>query len=294
MTIAAGFACLDGVMLCADTEVSTWQSKTHESKLEFVEFNGGKAIFAYAGHVRFAKCAIQKCKRRLESLDGEDALTEIELILDYEYRRNVLGHPDQSTNSSLHYELLFGLLAQGDRARLYVTSQTAVQEISSWAPIGIGCDLAQHLIQRGSPESITDAVKLAAYALSEIKESVPGCGGMSIYMLLKNDGRHGVVTSIHDGPCKELQEFARHYDFITRELLMQLCNEDATDEHCERYLAQTFAQRILNVRRKWSASWRCREEEFLRLNPHLSPADAKRTHRELSLGLLPPEVHPSK
>jgi hypothetical protein len=76
VTIAAGFACLDGVMLCADTEVSTWQSKTHESKLDFVEFNGGKAIFAYAGHVRFAKCAIQKCKRRLEWLDGEDALTK--------------------------------------------------------------------------------------------------------------------------------------------------------------------------------------------------------------------------
>ena len=293
MTIAAGFVCQDGVVLCADTEITAWQSKSHESKIDFVEFDCGKAAFTYAGHVRFANCAIQKCKRRLLAGGIENVLAEMEGILDQEYRRNVLSHPDQATNGSLDYEILIGLVSEGDRARLYVSSQTAVQEITSWAPIGIGCDLARHLIQHG-PSTVTGAVKVAAYALSEIKESAPGCGGMSIYMILQNDGRHGVVTSIHDGPCKQLQDFARTYDFVTRELLMQLANEDATDEHCEQYLREVFTQRIMEKRRQWSAVWREREEAFANVNPHLSPAEARRLHRELSLGILPAPPSPQE
>jgi hypothetical protein len=286
LTIAAGFVCQDGVVLCADTEITTWQSKSHESKIDFVEFSGGKAAFTYAGHVRFANCAIQKCKGRLVTGGAANMLEDIESILDQEYRRNVLSHPDQATNGSLHYEVLIGLVSEHDRARLYVSSQTAIQEVTSWVPIGIGCDLARHLIQHG-PYNVAGAVKVAAYALSEIKDSVPGCGGMSIYMILQNDGRHGVVTSIHDGPCKELQDFARAYDFVTRELLMQLANEDATDEHCEQYLREVFTGRIMEKRRQWSADWRRREKAFLDLNPHLDATDAKRMHRELSLGIVP-------
>jgi hypothetical protein len=43
---------------------------------------------------------------------------------------------------------------------------------------------------------------VAAYALTGVKDYVPGCGGMSVYLLIRNDGRIGTITSLHPGPCE--------------------------------------------------------------------------------------------
>lgn len=106
MTIAAGFLCSDGVLLCADTEHTGWAAKSHHSKVDHFEVPGGKVCFALAGASDLAWSAIQKCKKQLEATPSNDLVADVETILDTEYRRNVLGHPNYT---GFDYSLLLGI-----------------------------------------------------------------------------------------------------------------------------------------------------------------------------------------
>ena len=288
MTIAAGFCCREGVLLCADTEQTAWAMKLHGKKVDHFEFPGGKVGYAYAGNTRFAFSAIQKLERRLKASKTKDVLAVIENLLDQEYRRNVLKHPDHATDASIPYQILLAVWLHSGETRLYVTAQTAIQEITDYECIGVGDYLAHYLIRQSfAGGSVRSALALAAYSLAGIKDYVLGCGGMSVYVFVHKDGRVGVVTSEHDGPCSQLQQYAKTYDFSTRELLMSLANEDSEDKHFEQYLAKVFVPRLIEVRRKWTKARQQREAQFKGSNPHLDELRAREIFRDLSIGLLP-------
>ncbi len=286
MTIAAGFVCEGGVLLCADTEHTGWTSKFHDSKLDHFEIPGGKIAFALAGHSSFAWSAIQKCRDRLQGVAPQDIMVELEQLLETEYRRHVLGHPNYT---DVGYELLIAVWAPPERVALYATSETCIRKVDAFECIGIGRELASFIIRptflRFMPER--KALSLAAYALVEVKESISGCGGMSVYLLLQNDGNVGSLTSLHKGKCEQLEEYSKTYDLITRELLMALTDEDTEDSDFERYLTEIFNQRILQVRHEWTKQRQTREAELAALNPHLTPEEARQTFRRLSMGILP-------
>jgi hypothetical protein len=131
------------------------------------------------------------------------------------------------------------------------------------------------------------ALSLAAYALAGVKESISGCGGMSVYILLQNDGNVGTLTSLHKGICEKSEGFATTYNLLTRQLLMALTDEEREDSDFERFLTEIFNQRILQVRHGWTKERQARESEFAALNPHLTPSELKNVLRQLSIGLGP-------
>ena len=279
--------CKEGVLLCADTEHTGWSSKFHGSKLEHFEIPGGKIAFAFAAaNSHLAWSAIQKCRDRLQAVAPKDPIVELEQVLDAEYRRHVLSHPSYS---DVAYQLLVAVCTPPERAALYVTSETCLRRVDDFECIGIGQELASFIIRptflRFMPQQ--KALSLAAYALVAVKESIRGCGGMSIYLLLENDGRVGTLTSLHQGKCEQLEEYSRTYDFVTGELFMALTDEDKQDKDFERYLTEIFNQRLLEVRQKWTKERHTREAEFAALNPHLSPEETTRIFREVSMGMLP-------
>ena len=189
--------CKEGVLLCADTEHTGWSSKFHGSKLEHFEIPGGKIAFAFAAaNSHLAWSAIQKCRDRLQAVAPKDPIVELEQVLDAEYRRHVLSHPSYS---DVAYQLLVAVCTPPERAALYVTSETCLRRVDDFECIGIGQELASFIIRptflRFMPQQ--KALSLAAYALVAVKESIRGCGGMSIYLLLENDGRVGTLS--HDG-----------------------------------------------------------------------------------------------
>jgi 20S proteasome alpha/beta subunit len=60
MTIAAGFACRDGILLCTDSRYSDGR-KVDGRKIFPFQLNGGAVAFALAGNAAFAKRAIEEC-----------------------------------------------------------------------------------------------------------------------------------------------------------------------------------------------------------------------------------------
>jgi len=285
MTIAAGFLCRDGVLLCADTEHTGWAAKSHHSKVDHFEIQGGKVCFALAGSAAFARSAIEKCKKHLKAGLSADPIGEIEQILDSEYRRNVLSHPDFA---NLDYSLLLAIWTQSTGAKLYATTRTAINAVRDFQCLGVGAELAAYLIRPGfSSPCLRDAVSLATYALAGVKEGISGCGGMSIYLLLRSDGNTGVLTDLHDGPPKELETYSRVFDFMTRRLLLMMANTESEEVHFEQNLHTLFVQEILAKRREWSQRRNAKENEFASRNPHLTQAQVKQMFDDWMMGFGP-------
>ena len=288
MTIAAGFFCSDGSVLSTDTLMTASPSKIHQSKLVHFEFPGGKIGFAYAGNVAAALSAINKVKKRLTSRKRSNPFDEVERTLEREYKRQVLNHPDHKEDPDLDYWFLFALWLPKDRVRLYGTSGISIYPIDSWDAIGIGADLMRFIMQQGNPHgTASQAIALSSYALSSIKDCVDGCGGMSLHLVVSNEGEVGLVTSISEGPPKGLQEFAKEFDFMVRNALMQMTNADASTQDVKRYLDESIVPRLLTVHDRWSASLAKREAQFAALNPQFSAVQVKQAVRRLSIGLSP-------
>jgi len=191
VTIAAGFVYDNGVMLCADTEITGWGMKLQSGKIKSFRVDGGTISMAYAGNASFAISTIQKCQRKLLNIKAADTLQELERILDKEYRRNVLSHPGHASDPNLAYQLLIAFHPEGaDQTDLYMTDQTSIHQVSGHTCIGIGEALAHYLILPNYTPGMAEksVMSIATIALAAVKSYVPNCGGASYYVSVTNDG----------------------------------------------------------------------------------------------------------
>ena len=215
MTIAAGFPYQGGVLLCADTQHETPGSKVYAAKIGIFECPVGKVGFAYAGNTEFSVAAIQKCSAALKKINSpEEMVPRMEEVLDRQYRRTVFAHPD-NTNGALWYRLLFSIWRKDSfQSWLFSTYETTCRNSVDFECIGAGSDLANYFFRAGHSSLMSEqnAVALAAYMLSQVAGSsnragaVPGCGGPSFILLLRNNG-----SSEFRNP-EEIFDFAAEFD----------------------------------------------------------------------------------
>jgi len=264
MTIAAGFIHREGVLLCADTEHTGWTWKVQGAKLGHLEYRGGKVGWGYAGNTGFALSAIQECARQLEGIEAVDALPRIRKVLWREYKRNVLDHPDHATDASLHYNLLICLWSTGEMPRLYVTTQTALREVDAYDCIGIGESIAHFLIRPSFIAGLSErgALNLATHVLAGAKDYVPGCGGASYFISIRNDGLIKEYDSIRTGHCRRLEAYSNLYEIKARRLLLAMADSGINDAQFEEYLTGVFNPQILEIRHAWTAEKQARIKEF--------------------------------
>jgi hypothetical protein len=163
-----------------------------------------------------------------------------------------------------------------ERPRLYFTTATAITEVKEFHCIGIGGELASYLIRPGFYGlTLKSATALAAYTLGSVKDSISGCGGMSIYVLLRNDGSLGILTSEHDGATKEVEKYAKAFDFKIKRLLLWMADLQGEDLHFEQNVSNLVVQPIKDKHIEWVQAYRKKEQHFAALNPHLQPNEVK-------------------
>lgn len=71
MTIAAGFRCNDGVVLCADTQINAGVSKFPESKMRMYGQLTCAPVFVFAGDVEFSTMAIDIIADAIEDAEAK-------------------------------------------------------------------------------------------------------------------------------------------------------------------------------------------------------------------------------
>ena len=252
MTIAAGFVHSDGILLCSDSQMESMLGKTEGPKIGVFDFAGGKVAIAFAGHKENALNAVQKCAKTLKRLgEHEDAIAELESTLDTAYQRLVYRDPKYKTSeeNNIGYSLLIAFWSKRDnRASLFATEGVALNGVTTPCECrGIGRDLANYIVGPLASETLSEqqALVLAAYVLGRVKYGVPGCGGVSQFVSLRNDG---IVVSVTDLVLDEVDRISRIFDTESQHLLFTMANPDQAQFETQ---LDAFVASMREIRRYW-------------------------------------------
>lgn len=237
--------------------------KIHERKLGMFDCSGGKMAFAMAGNSAFAISAIQKCERKLAESAPNGVLEDLEVILDEEYRRVVFSHPGYP-DVSLAYWFLIAFWSPGQSIQLLATHENTLRRVIGHECLGIGQDLAQFLIAPAVTEDRNEheTLLLASYMLAKVKEHVPGCGGPSQFLAMRNDG---TLTFVDPFRFDQLTQRSAIFDSSARRLFFLAADDSLTDSKFEDRLA-AFAGLARTMRSMWQKSAQ-NGPSFKTLNP---------------------------
>lgn len=253
MTIAAGLRFDDGVLLCADSEITYGaELKGPGSKIRAAHFKssgGSKATFAYSGSVQHAKMAIQQCTQSLaknppEKMGRADMTRVIAEQLEDFHQRHIFKHPLYQQIGGPDFSLIVGLWSSGEGLGMYDTVDAAIAEVDvreSFSCRGTGAILGTYLMDHilAHPKlKLNDAVTVAVYTLSEVKKWVPGCGRSSEILVVGKDGFISDTGRVDISHVEdEFENFAQHFKF----LLMDSCDLDTPDEKVRERIEMLWA-----------------------------------------------------
>ncbi|MGA8598522.1 MAG: hypothetical protein WB676_27710 [Bryobacteraceae bacterium] len=276
MTIAAGFVYDDGVLLFADTQVEALAMKTHERKVGSFSCPGGQIGYAMAGNASQATSAMQKCAKRIKKVRPEEVIEKMEEALDDEYRRVVFSHPTYGTDWNLGYWFLISYWSASERrTHLFVTQEHTLKRVDDRREcIGIGRDLAHYLLTLSAHDSMDErrALMLATYVLTKVKDHVPGCGGTSHLLVMRNDG---FVYLANPFPFEQVARQSAPYEWSTRHLLVSTVNAELTDSEFEEAI-DSVAANARHLRQTWRDSEAQVRTAGAKLHPQLAIGDPPR------------------
>jgi 20S proteasome alpha/beta subunit len=248
MTIAAGFLCRDGIVICADSEVSTDLEKFEESKIFSLNAEQDSQhptiIFAGSGWFDFVKMTVDKIQRRSLFAANRFEIEEIveNTVLEVN-RKHIRYYP---TDPKPFFNLLVGIRDESGLS-LLLTAGTSVNRITQYACIGIGDTLANYLARGLTPQRETsqEAALLAVQILDQVKSNVPGCGGLFSEVVILP--KQGAVSRIVPSKLIDIEYRARDFNILLKPLLMSFSNPTIPDNEFEAKLAE-FNEQCRRVR----------------------------------------------
>lgn len=192
MTIAAGFRCADGVVLCADTQMTLGITKFPESKFRFYGSLKCEPAFVYAGDRDFSVMAIDMISEAISSAEqsGREITEAVRKTL-VEIHRKYFPLPTFKDQEPLYLRALACFWINGTRS-LFSISGPDLAPADGCRCIGIGEYLGPYVTQIAFDKNLKwrEAIYSAAYLLFCAKEFVPYCGGKPEIMSLRDRGRH--------------------------------------------------------------------------------------------------------
>lgn len=239
LTIAAGFHCAEGLLLCADTQITfpgvMKQGASKIVPIDFVSNGGSKALFAITGDIFYAHMAIEHCRRALAKIEPKHMTNEnitivIEDTLQIFFQDHVFNHPS-FISGSIAVQMLIGVWSHiAQKVTLLATRETAVTIVRDYECLGAGLFLARYLLPtmfRHPRMPVSNAVHIALHVLRETKDHVDSCGGASEILILGKDGNFSFADSI-DLRCGEMMSEA--FSEAIRRLFVCSADLNTTEE----------------------------------------------------------------
>ncbi len=239
MTIAAGFVCSDGLVLCADTQESRDPIKLRVPKLlVFPRLDvpsDRRIVIAGAGDAPMIDKLAEMIWRTVSSSDASmQAIADaVEHTIIAEYERLFGGYQAGILNFA---QLIYGIWVKGNGVSMYQASGPVINETKEKVCIGVGEILAHHIADRMFVASmrIAQVELLASYMLSHVKEYVEGCGGDTLIVSLHDDGTTNEIDKLTE---LQMSGSVRNMDTVIQAWLFSLIGKES-DEEFERALVQ--------------------------------------------------------
>ena len=205
MTIAVGFCFQNGVLICADTEMTDSAAKYASPKIFPYAFGGGQGrkptqvVFAITGSLSRATRAVELCARALSTMqrkcplemNNEGIQNCLEETLRAFHEKHIFPHPHYGSDDAPWVGLIIGLWSTvTGRTSLLTTDEEIVKTVHDYHCLGIGSYFARYacagLFKQNM--SLRDIHLLAIHVLQQTKNNVPNCGKQSQFIAL-TDGK---------------------------------------------------------------------------------------------------------
>jgi len=230
MTIAAGFMCLDGIVLAVDSQYTGGIGKNSGQKIfPLWQKRYYSVTLASAGSVAMAKRAVETFKALVDERIGDrnttlDELREtLEDALCTVHAKHIYPAPADE-RPVVDFWLLMAAWTPGG-FELFRSDVTAVTPVEANACIGIGSYLGNYLAEllchRGPLRHVEDIKPIAAHIISCAKGYVDGCG-LNTFVRVLTD--RGIDERIGKDEITDAEEF---FESIFRSL--RLCVEGAVN-----------------------------------------------------------------
>lgn len=242
MTIAAGFWCDDGVLLCADTRM-TGGIKLDKSKITEISIRDQiNTVFAFAGDEYLCRMVIEECRDNLRAQMNDLSLQHFKAIV----RESIKPIMDDYPNETV--QLLIAVVL-GQSLHLLATFDFAVKEVDTYECIGSGHAIAHYILEKSFKyHSTVEATRFrATCALMAAKEIDEPCGGNSQIVLIRRDG---IVEFLAPRPTAFMEESVEKAQQVLAELLWTIFDPSMNDEGFKRNFAMVY-QMLLYVREKF-------------------------------------------
>jgi len=280
LTIAAGFLCKDGIVMCADSQETAGDYKFPLEKLVSGVDSWTEVVIAGSGIGHLVDAAARRITRHImggyESYEViEDRIRE---ALNELYKNDFRLYPSQYTGDTI-VDLLIGVkLRKAQYPVLFAASATAVSRVAEYAVIGSG-RAVQYTIQSlyGKYMPLSRGVLIAIYLMNTAKSVLTTVGGQSKIATIHNgDAALGFAGPLE---IKEAEDVFKRFN-TQLSLVIDLANLEKPEEEFQERIAD-FTRYIAELRQNYRANidrWRNLMELLSRpLPPRTEPAEENPT-----------------
>jgi 20S proteasome alpha/beta subunit len=267
VTIAAGFVCYDGMILCADTqEVIPGYTKNETEKIREWKDRGLCIAIAGAGDTELIEALSQRIESKLTGgysprevrFTGEcREIIEKTLIEFFNTAvRPWATFPRDDRPAMPDLLILLGVSNEVNQYDcLFKTSGTSVRELNPAGEcIGTGIMTAKGLIERFyCPfDSLEDSVLIASYILYHAKRWTDGCGG-NTHVIVSSAKSDFFGCPFSPAEIKTLENMFEEFDDLTKPLLIGFANPNMRPTTFKSQ-AKDIQERLSEVKRQHSKS----------------------------------------
>lgn len=267
VTIVAGFKCADGIVLCADTEETFGNAKTSVPKLQVCYSSqtdhAEDLMFALAGAgngpwvdklVALTWAQVQTAT----SFDEACHLAEKSIKDAHEEYGNIF-QPGMMPDAKLVYAV-----KMDGKSKLFSSDGPLVNEQRHFAIHGCGAELGTYIYNLMCPSwtrhTLSQLAVLAAYIVYQAKTYVPGVGGSTHLVKLRNDGGSFADFGNSD---KWMEQHFQYLDGFLGPAFVASFDIDTPDFLSDAHLSELVD--MLKLGRQEMKDWRDKAIEFTKV-----------------------------
>jgi 20S proteasome alpha/beta subunit len=265
VTIAAGFVCMDGIVLCADTqEVIAGYTKNETEKIREYKDQGLCIAITGAGDTELIETAGQLIENALteeyseqEARFADDCRKIIENTLIGFLNTSIkpwATFPRDDRPSMPEFLVVIGVSNDVNKYQsLFKTSGTTVREIQPGGEcIGAGVMIARSFIERFYDPfvGLDELILITCYIMYHTKRWTDGCGGNTdmVVSSVKNDFFGGVLST---ADIRSLEDAFQEFDEQTAYMLRSLANSSQSQFNKR---LKAIREELVEIRRKVAAA----------------------------------------